>query len=69
MRIVDSIELSTAGITAQLKVVSSTKKYRGVRATIHVDHYSNLSFVYPKHNNSRKDLLRSNIAFKHYAKE
>jgi len=42
-----SFELSTAGFTAQLKGILTIKRYR--IATVFIDHYSNLSYVYMQH--------------------
>ena len=62
---VDTFESSTAGFVAQLKGTITNKRYRV--ATIFVDHFSDLSYVFPQKNNTSAELIKAKIAFEKLA--
>jgi hypothetical protein len=63
---VDQLESTTLGFFGQLKGRLTTAKYR--LATIFVDHYSDLSYVYLQQTTSAKETLEAKNAFELYAK-
>ena len=56
---------STAGFVAQVKGTLTNKSYRV--ATVFLDHYSDLSFVYPQEDNTSAELLKAKVAFEEYS--
>jgi GAG-pre-integrase domain len=59
---VDQLEASTPGPVAQMKCRLITDRY--TVATVYVDHYSDLSYVYLKRGTSARRLLTENRSFK-----
>jgi hypothetical protein len=62
---VDQLESPVDGLVGQLKGALTTKRYKA--ATVYVDHYSKLSFVYLQHSTSAVETLESKEAFEQYA--
>jgi len=62
---VDTFKSSTAGFVAQVKGTLTNKRYRV--ANVFIDHYSDLSFVYPQEDNTNAELLMAKIAFEDFA--
>ena len=65
MCLVDTFESSTAGFVAQVKGTLTNKRYRV--ATVFIDHYSDLSFVYPQEDNTSAELIKGKVAFEKFA--
>lgn len=61
---VDQLESSTPGLIAQLKGTPTIDRYRC--ATIYVDHYSRLSFVYLQRTLTSDETVKSKQAFERY---
>ena len=61
----DTFESSTAGFVAQVKGTLTNKRYRV--ATVFIDHYSDLSFVYPQEDNASAELIKAKVAFEEFA--
>jgi len=56
---------STAGFVAQLKGSLTNKRYRV--ATVFIDHFNDLSFVFPQEDNTSAELIRVKVAFEKFA--
>jgi hypothetical protein len=63
---VDQLVSTTPGIIAQLKGIPTTKRY--TVATIFVDHYSRLSYVYLQKTSSSAETVQAKKAFETYCK-
>ena len=61
---VDQLESSTPGLLAQLKGKPTISRYRG--ATIYIDHFSRLSFVYLQNQLTSEETLKRKKAFERY---
>ena len=61
---VDQLESSTPGLIAQLKGKPTISRYRG--ATIYIDHFSRLSFVYLQKQLMLEETLKRKKAFERY---
>ena len=62
---VDQIESAAPGLIAQMKGWITTKRYRV--ATVFVDHYSGLSYVYFQKTTDGAETLEAKLAFERYA--
>jgi len=62
---VDTFKSSTVGFVAQVKGTLTNKRY--MVATVFIDHYSDLSFVYPQEDNTSAELLKAKVAFEDFA--
>ena len=58
---VDNVESSTAGCVAQVKGSLTNKRYRVATVFIDhfIDHFSDLSFVYPQEDNRSAELIKA----------
>ena len=63
---VDQLESSTPGLIAQLRGFITKERYR--HATVFVDHYSRLSFVYCQRTSKGDETLEAKRAFEAFAK-
>jgi hypothetical protein len=63
---VDQLESSTVGFIAQTKGKLTTMRYKF--ATIFVDHFSNLSFVYLQKRLTSLETVQAKVAFEHYCR-
>jgi hypothetical protein len=61
---VDQLESNTPGFIAQLKGIPTTDRYRA--ATIYVDHFSRLSFIYLQRRLTSEETVRGKKAFERY---
>ena len=61
---VDQMESNTPGFIAQLKGIPTTDRYRG--ATIFVDHFSRVSFVYLQRRLTSEETVNAKKAFERY---
>jgi hypothetical protein len=61
---VDQLESNTPGFIAQLKGIPTTDRYRG--ATVYVDHYSRVSFIYLQRRLTSEETVRGKKAFERY---
>jgi hypothetical protein len=62
---VDQLDATIPGLIAQLKGIPTVKRYRC--ATVFVDHYSRLSYVYLQQILSSEDTIKAKTAFEMYA--
>ena len=62
---VDQLESPTAGLIAQLKGTPTTERYRA--ATVFVDHWSDITYVYPQTSTNAKQTIEAKEAFERYA--
>ena len=63
---VDQMISTQVGFVAQMKGKLTTDRYRA--ATIFVDHYSRLRFVYPMRNLSSEETINAKLAFEQFAR-
>jgi histone deacetylase 1/2 len=63
---VDQLESKTPGFVGQMKAPILTK-HRYTVATVFVDHFSRLSFVYLQYSTSGEDTLKAKLAFEAFA--
>ena len=63
---VDQLESPTPGFIGQIKGKLTTQRYRA--ATVFVDHYSRLSFVFLQNSTGADETVRAKQAFEAYAK-
>jgi hypothetical protein len=62
---VDQLASPTPGLIAQLRGIPTTQRYTA--ATVYVDHYSRLSFVFPQKSTNAEETIESKAAFERYA--
>jgi GAG-pre-integrase domain len=64
---IDQLESSTPGLIAQTKGWLTTKRYRV--ATVFVDHFSDLSYIYLQQTKSSEETKEAKISFERYANQ
>ena len=64
---VDQLISPTPGLIAQMTGRLTTKRYSC--ATVYVDQYSSLSFVWPQVSTSAEDTIKGKVAFENYAQQ
>ena len=64
---VDQLVSPMPGLIAQMTGTLTTKRYK--HATVYVDHFSRLSFVYLQKTASAEETIKGKVAFEQYAKQ